>query len=506
MIVVAVVHDRNAIQGKFHGVRLPLDNRGIAQEQRLGDPLLGHQVGGADDHRMLSFGQDDALGAALGPKEDLAHELPLRSQAGLQLLDIDRPFGQGRARHTAFHGGFGHGRHHFEQHPRIQWLGDDVVGTEMNRLAAIGADHRVGNVLAGQVGQGVHGGLLHGFVDLGGAHVQGAAEDEGKSQHVVDLVGIIRTAGGHDGVGPDGLGGVVVDFGIRIGQGEDDGLLVHAPERGRREGALDRQAHEHVRAIDRIGQRAGIGIAGQGCLIGIHAFGAAAVDGAPGVAEDQVFRSDPHLDVEPAAGDAGGTGTVDHHPQVFQTATGDGHGVAHGSRRNDRRAMLVIVEDRDGHLFFQGFFNIETIRRLDVLEIDAAKSGFQQAHGADERVGIRRVHLDVEHVDVGKALEQHRLALHDRLAGQGADMPQAQHGGAVGDDRDQVAAIGVVVGSVRVFLDRPAGDGHAGAVGQTEIILAEERFGGDHFGLARAGLAMVAQGLFIEWHGASLIF
>lgn len=144
MIVVAVVHDRNAIQGKFHGVRLPLDNRGIAQEQRLGDPLLGHQVGGADDHRMLSFGQDDALGAALGPKEDLAHELPLRSQAGLQLLDIDRPFGQGRARHTAFHGGFGHGRHHFEQHPRIQWLGDDVVGTEMNRLAAIGADHASG--------------------------------------------------------------------------------------------------------------------------------------------------------------------------------------------------------------------------------------------------------------------------------------------------------------------------------------------------------------------------
>jgi hypothetical protein len=39
-------------------------------------------------------------------------------------------------------------------------------------------------------------------------------------------------------------------------------------------------------------------------------------------------------------------------------------------------------------------------------------------HGVDEAVAIRGIDLDVEHVDVGEALEQHRLAFEHGLAGQ----------------------------------------------------------------------------------------
>ena len=57
--------------------------------------------------------------------------------------------------------------------------------------------------------------------------------------------------------------------------------------------------------------------------------------------------------------------------------------------------------------------------------------------------GSGSVDLDVEHVDAGEFLEQHRLAFHHRLRRQRADGAQAQHGRAVGDDADQVAARGV---------------------------------------------------------------
>ena len=48
------------------------------------------------------------------------------------------------------------------------------------------------------------------------------------------------------------------------------------------------------------------------------------------------------------------------------------------------------------------------------------------------------VDLDVEHVDAGELLEQHRLALHHRLAGERADGAEAEHRGAVGQHGDEV--------------------------------------------------------------------
>ena len=66
--------------------------------------------------------------------------------------------------------------------------------------------------------------------------------------------------------------------------------------------------------------------------------------------------------------------------------------------------------------------------------------------------GSRLGELDVEHVDAGELLEQAALAFHHRLAGERADVAQAQHRGAVGDHADQVAARGVLGGQRRVGL------------------------------------------------------
>ena len=138
---------------------------------------------------------------------------------------------------------------------------------------------------------------------------------------------------------------------------------------------------------------------------------------------------------------------------------------------DDGGAVLVVVEDRDLHGPLQLLLDVEALRRLDVLQVDAAEGRLEQLAGADDLARVLGGQFDVEDVDVGEALEQDALAFHDRLAGAGADVAQAQHGRAVGDHRHQVALGGVLVDRGGIALDLQAGHGHAGRVGQAEVAL-----------------------------------
>jgi hypothetical protein len=66
----------------------------------------------------------------------------------------------------------------------------------------------------------------------------------------------------------------------------------------------------------------------------------------------------------------------------------------------------------------------------------------------DELVDVLGVDLEIDGIDIGKALEQHRLALHHRLGRQRAEIAEAQNGGAVGDHRHHVAFGGVIEGAL----------------------------------------------------------
>ena len=74
------------------------------------------------------------------------------------------------------------------------------------------------------------------------------------------------------------------------------------------------------------------------------------------------------------------------------------------------------------------------------------KVGPEIAHAVDDGVDVGRVDHEVDAVDVGEALEERGLALHHRLGRQRAEIAEAEDGRAVGDDGDQVALGGVVVG------------------------------------------------------------
>ena len=82
----------------------------------------------------------------------------------------------------------------------------------------------------------------------------------GEAQDVVDLVGVVRAARGDDGVVAHGLHVFGLDFGVRVGQGEDQGARGHFLDHVLFEHATRRQAEEHVGTVDHLAQGAQVGL------------------------------------------------------------------------------------------------------------------------------------------------------------------------------------------------------------------------------------------------------
>ena len=103
---------------------------------------------------------------------------------------------------------------HGISHPWVEGVGKDVVCLQLavTHQACDGARRRD----------------LHGAVDVRRPYVQRTAEDAGKAQDVVDLVGEVGASRGHhDGACRAGVLGV--DLGRGVGAGKDDRVCGHAP-------------------------------------------------------------------------------------------------------------------------------------------------------------------------------------------------------------------------------------------------------------------------------------
>ena len=135
------------------------------------------------------------------------------------------------------------------------------------------------------------------------------------------------------------------------------------------------------------------------------------------------------------------------------------------------------MKDGDLHLRLQPLLDLEALRRGDVFEVDAAKRRLHDLDGVDELLGVTRVELEIENVDVREALEEDGLSFHHRLAGSGADVAKSQDRGAVGDDRDEIALVRVLVDVAGLARDLEAGLGHARRVRERKIALRRGRLG-----------------------------
>ncbi len=101
-------------------------------------------------------------------------------------------------------------------------------------------------------------------------------------------------------------------------------------------------------------------------------------------------------------------------------------------------------------------------------------------------------------VDVGEAFEQDRLALHHRLGGERAEIAEAEDGGAVGDDRDEIALGGIIIGFGRIGGDGADRHRDAGRISEGEVALRRHRLGGDDLDLAGPALRVEVERLLLR--------
>ena len=425
----------------------------VSSPRRIGirDAFLDELRGGADDLRLVALGEDDALRIADGAVDEPAHEPARATEPRLESIAIALEVDELR-RHAARDGRPRHRRRDGEQNARIEGEGDEVVRPEVDVAQPVQRGDGIGDVLLRERGERARRRHLHLLVDLGGAHVERAAEDEREAEDVVDLIRVVAAPRGDDRVVADGAHLVGGDLRIRIGEGEDDRPVGHLRDHLARDRAGDGEADEDVGADERVGDGARRRLANEARLVRVHVAVAAVVDHAGAVAHEDVLalHAEPHVVLGRADRRGAGAGEDDLH--LVDLLADDLERVEERGAGDDRRAVLVVVEDGDLERLPQRLLDVEAVGRLDVLEVDPADGGLEELAELDDVVGRLGADLEVEDVDVGELLEEVALALHDRLAGERADVAESEDGGAVGDDGDEVAACRV---ACRRRRDRP---------------------------------------------------
>ena len=224
------------------------------------------------------------------------------------------------------------------------------------------------------------------------------------------------------------------DLRLRIGQRQDQRFRRHQAQPLRLQHAWRREPQEDIGIPEHVAQRVRVRIACVARHVGQHAR-AIAANHAVDVGQRHVLRPQSHRHQQIDAGQRRRARTRRHQPHIDQRLALQHQPVAHRRGDRDRRAMLVVVEHRDAHAPAQLRLDGEAFGRLDVLQIDRTEGRLQGRHHIAEARRVLGIDLDVEHVDASELLEQDGLALHHRLAGERADIAQAQHGRAVGDHR-----------------------------------------------------------------------
>ena len=202
----------------------------------------------------------------------------------------------------------------------------------------------------------------------------------------------------------------------------------------------------------------------------VHAV-APAVDDALAVTHRYIVIGHAERLDQRGAGDRRGAGAVDDDLDVLEVALGQVAGVDQPSGGDDRGAVLIVVHDRYFHALAKGLLDHEALGRSDVFQVDAAEARLHQRDRVDERLGVFGREFDVDRIDVGEALEQHRLAFHYRLRSERAQVPHAEDRGTVRNDRDEVALGGVFPGGQRVLGDRLDRRGDSRRIGEAEVAL-----------------------------------
>src|SRR5262249_59209572 len=142
----------------------------------------------------------------------------------------------------------------------------------------------------------------------------------------------------------------------------------------------------------------------------VHALGATLIDHTFGVAEDDVVGGKSNRLEQLETGDAGGARAVADKFGRFDVAPGEIERIDQAGRGDDRCAVLVVVEHRNVEELAQPLLDDEAFRGANILKIDAAPALAEQLDAVDDLVGVFGGNFEIDRINVGEALEQHRLA------------------------------------------------------------------------------------------------
>ena len=126
--------------------------------------------------------------------------------------------------------------------------------------------------------------------------------------------------------------------------------------------ALHRKSEEHIGARQGFGERARLGLDRVARLPLVHAIGAAFVDDALGVAEDEILGPEADRLQQFEAGDAGGAGAVADELGVRDFAAGQFERVDQARGGDDGGAVLIVMKNRDVHQLAQPLLDDEAFR------------------------------------------------------------------------------------------------------------------------------------------------
>ncbi len=305
--------------------------------------------------------------------------------------------------------------------------------------------------------------------------IQRSTEYERKAQHVVDLIRRVASACADYGVRtacPSRLG---IDLRIGIGERQDEGVGCHAFALVGRQYTRPGKTKKYVCAVNHVVQCA---LAGLLCERGLVFVRVSAFINQPvNITEPDVLPLDSDLEQKVQTGDAGGATTCGNEFHFRRVLSDQIRSIEDRCCHDDGCAVLVVMEHRNPHLRPQAVLDDEAVRGLDILKVDGAECRFKAPNRVCECMRIALVDFDVEHIDVGEALEQDGLALHHRLCRESTDAAEPKHRGAVRDYCHQISARGVAGRILGVLYDRVARFRNSGRIGEGEVALVRKRLG-----------------------------
>ncbi|MND99429.1 hypothetical protein D3C80_918140 [compost metagenome] len=235
----------------------------------------------------------------------------------------------------------------------------------------------------------MHAGQLHLFVNGGRPHVQRTAEDEREAQHVVYLVRVIGAAGTDNGVRAHSFRQRRQDFRFRVGQRHDQWIPGHGFHHILSQDTRAGTTEEDVGVRDSVTQRTLAVIFNRISRLGLLHIGVTTfVDNPFGVADGNVLLAQPQGHQQVQTGDRRGTGSGNHQPHVGNIFFHYPQAVQHCGGRDDRSTVLIVVEHRDLHALAQFLLDVETLRRFDVFQVNAAEGRLQRGDDVDQLVRV----------------------------------------------------------------------------------------------------------------------